>query len=116
MEEIITSLLVLIIILLFVNLYSNTTKQVPVEVQPVEVVTEVKEPEAPLPYWVWYGQPWYTPVYTSPYWFYDVPFYGPITGGSYQKAWGQHTRPGRGHPGPAMGGSTGVAHGGGGGH
>jgi hypothetical protein len=113
----ITILLLLIIIILLIILYKNNISLASKE-QPVEIITTVEEPQEPqnpLPYWVWYGQPWYTPVYTSPYWFYDVPFYGPITGGSYQQAWGRHTRPGRGHPGPAMGGSTGVAHGGGGG-
>jgi hypothetical protein len=117
MENLSVFLLILIAVLLVygILILKQTQQSSEVSIQPVEVVTEVKEPEKPLPYWVWYGQPWYTPVYTSPYWFYDVPFYGPITGGSYQQAWGQHTRPGRGHPGPAMGGSTGVAHGGGGG-
>jgi hypothetical protein len=105
---------VIIIIILLIIIYQNTMRQkeqTTIDIQPVEVITETKT-ESPLPYWVWYGQPWYTPVYMNPYWLYDAPFYGPITGGSY----GHHTRPGRGHPGPAMGGSTGVAHGGGGGH
>lgn len=88
----------------------------------ITVVTEKKEEESqpqmqsPLPYWVYYGQPSYWPVYLSPYWFYDVPYYGPITGGSY-KPWGPGGRTsyrpahwsGRG------GGHSGVAVGGGGG-
>jgi hypothetical protein len=99
-----------------------------------EVVTIISEKEketepqiqSPLPYWVYYGQPSYWPVYLSPYWFYDVPYYGPITGGSY-KPWGPsgHSmyRPahwagrGGGHSGVAVGGGGGGGgHGGHGGH
>jgi hypothetical protein len=90
-----------------------------------EVITIVAEKEEPkqqplLPYWVYYGQPSYWPVYLSPYWFYDVPYYGPITGGSY-KPWGPAGRSsyrpahwagrGGGHSGVAVGGGGG-GHGG----
>jgi hypothetical protein len=34
----------------------------------------------PLPYWTAYGLPEYWPTVLSPYWYYDVPFTGPITG------------------------------------
>ncbi len=36
--------------------------------------------EQPLPYWTAYGLPEYWPTVLSPYWYYDVPFTGPITG------------------------------------
>jgi hypothetical protein len=82
----------------------------------ITIVTEKKEEpqmQSPLPYWVYYGQPSYWPVYLSPHWFYDVPYYGPITGGSY-KPWGPSRRNmyrpahwagrGGGHSGVAVGG------------
>lgn len=119
MENFTVLLLLLIVVLLAYNILTMKQTQTELRTQPVEIITET-QPESPLPYWVWYGQPWYTPTYLSPYWFYDVPYYGPITGGSYwPDRWRGHPgggHPGGGHPGPAMGGSTGVAHGGGGGH
>lgn len=93
----------------------------------VTIVTEKEEPQTQplLPYWMYYGQPSYWPVYLSPYWFYDVPYYGPITGGSY-KPWGSGGRSsyrpaywagrGGGHSGVAVGGGGSGASGGHGGH
>ncbi len=109
------SILLIILIALLTYILFQQKEQVIVKEEPVEVITQTREVPSPLPYWVWYGQPWNTPVYTSPYWFYDVPFYGPITGGDYRRPWG----PGghgsyRPHSG-GMGGHTGVAVGGGGG-
>lgn len=74
-----------------------------------EIQTKKEEPTrmtAPLPYWMYYGQPSYWPAYLSPYWYYDVPFNGPII-----KPWGpsgRHAyRPGHGpgYSGVAVGGS-----------
>ena len=84
--------------------------------QPVEITTtEV------APYWTQYGLPDYWPSYLSPYWYYDVPYYGPInnSGGYYRPRgpWaggrGNYAPHGWG-PGP-IGGHSGVAVGGGGG-
>jgi hypothetical protein len=83
-------------------------------------IIEKEKPEPLLPYWAYYGQPSYFPYYLSSYWLYDVPYYGPITGGSY-KPWG-HGRynmykpnhwsgRGFGHSGVAVGGGGG-GHGG----
>jgi uncharacterized membrane protein YgcG len=72
---------------------------------------------SPLPYWVYYGQPTYWPAYLSPYWYYDVPFNGPVS-----KPWGpsgRHSyRPGHGpgYSGVAVGGGGGGGGGGHGGH
>lgn len=108
----------------------NQPPQTTVEVVP-EVAPQVEVIEdRPLPYWTAYGLPNYWPVTLSPYWFYDVPFYGPITGywggydgvgasGGYRgrrekyapHGWGSGYR---GYSGVAVGGGGG-GHGGGGG-
>lgn len=78
----------------------------------LQTIKEEPTETTPLPYWVYYGQPSYWPVYLSPYWYYDVPFNGPIT-----KPWGPSGRRayrpvhGPGYSGVAVGGG-----GGGGGH
>ncbi len=92
--------------------------------QPVEIATV----QQPLPYWTQYGLPDYWPTYLSPYWYFDVPYYGPITGsGAYPtryKPWsggrgnymphGWGPGPIGGHSGVAVGGGGGGGHGGGG--
>lgn len=104
--------------ILTLNMYrrqSNVSKQEP----PIVIVNQ--EPERPLPYWTAYGLPEYWPSYLSPYWYYDVPYNGPITGsGGYYPP--RHQWSGsRGNYAPhgwgavPIGGASGVAVGGGGG-
>ena len=85
--------------------------------QPTQTIIKEVEVEPPVyPYWMYYGLPstWQRTI--PSYWFYDVPYYGPITGGSY-KPWGPHNYhkylPPQGN-GSRLG-YTGVAVGGGGG-
>jgi hypothetical protein len=110
-----------ILAVLFMKLYSSQTKTNQVEQQtpPVYVINETVE--QPLPYWTAYGLPEYWPSYLSPYWYYDVPYNGPITGsGGYypprhQWSGGRGAYAPHGWGGHPIGGSSGVAVGGGGG-
>lgn len=52
---------------------SLNRKTTPTQVQ--EVVDGVDQVP---PYWTMYGQPTYWPFYLSPYWYYGVPWSGPI--------------------------------------
>jgi hypothetical protein len=95
---------------------SNASEQEP----PIVIVNQ--EPERPLPYWTAYGLPEYWPSYLSPYWYYDVPYYGPITGTSgyypsrHQWSGGRANYMPHGWGGrQPIGGASGVAVGGGGG-
>ncbi len=54
---------------------SSSPNAVPVD-SPIESFCT----QTPLPYWTAYGLPEYWPTVLSPYWYYDVPFTGPITG------------------------------------
>lgn len=118
-------LLVVILVVLLVGIFlkqTMSTVQKEVDVIVPTTTTTTTDSDSVLPYWVYYGQPWYWPVYTDPYWLYDAPYYGPIVGGSYRnKPWGyggrQKYRPGHmgGHSGVAVGGGGG-GHGGGSGH
>ena len=97
----------------------------PVKKEIVEVVEEVP-PVPPAPYWTVYGLPTYWPFYLSPYWYYDVPWTGPInnpTRGYRRPLYAPHgARPGYtgvaaggfGGGGGGHGGSGGGGHGGGG--
>lgn len=89
----------------------------PVKKEVVEVIKEVP-PVPPAPYWSIYGLPTYWPFYLSPYWYYDVPLYGPInnpTRGYRRPLYAPHgARPG--YTGVAAGGFGGGGGGGGGGH
>jgi len=84
---------------------------------PDDVETSGTDELTPLPYWVAYGAPGYWPASLSPYWYYDVPWYGPINSpwGAYGRA---QYRPwhGPGYSGVAVGGGGGGGHGGHGGH
>ena len=94
--------------------------------QPVESPSVTIVDETPLPYWTAYGLPNYWPTYLSPYWMYDVPFYGPIGGGGsyyypdrqrqpYNPSWhGGRQGHGPGYSGVAVGGGGGGGRGGGG--
>lgn len=94
-----------------------TRSKQPAERPNKEVVEVVEEIPAPAPYWTVYGLPNYWPFYLSPYWYYDVPWYGPInnpTHGYRRPLYKPHgTRPG--YTGVAAGGFGGGG-GGGGGH
>ncbi len=118
-----TLLLIIFIVLVTILIITMYRRQLPVvsEQPSVYVVKDVVN-ETPLPYWTAYGLPEYWPSYLSPYWYYDVPYYGPITGTSgyypsrHQWAGSRanympHGWGGR-HP---IGGASGVAVGGGGG-
>lgn len=89
----------------------------PVKKEVVEVIKEVP-PVPPAPYWSVYGLPSYWPFYLSPYWYYDVPLYGPInnpTRGYRRPLYAPHgSRPG--YTGVAAGGFGSGGGGGGGGH
>lgn len=108
MDTIIVALLVaILVVILWTSLKSpQEPKVVYIEQRPDP------EPVVPAssvpPYWTMYGAPSYWPTYLSPYWFYDVPYTGPITGsGGYYRPHG----PRHGYSGVAVGGG-----GGGGGH
>jgi hypothetical protein len=125
MIELQTALLFIIVgLLVLIFLREPSQPQQQQQQQQVQKVDIVQEPEydtGVLPYWVYYGQPSYWPAYLSPYWYYDVAYGGPITGGSY-KPWGPGGRGGYrphsggigGHSGVAVGGGGGGGHGGGG--
>ncbi len=79
-----------------------------------EVVEVIQEPSI-LPYWTSYDPGYgYWPRWMDSYWLNYIPYYGPITGGSYYSPWGGG---GRHHyiPRHGYGGYSGVAVGGGGG-
>ena len=108
MEVIVVGILILIF---FILLWSSIRQ--PQEPKVIYIESRPEPDPAPsispvLPYWTLYGSPSYWPTYLSPYWFYDVPFTGPITGrGGYYRPHG----PRYGYSGVAVGGG-----GGGGGH
>ncbi len=85
-----------------------------------DTTTVVPVTETPLPYWTAYGLPEYWPSYLSPYWYYDVPYYGPITGTSgyypsrHQWSGGRANYMPHGWGRTPIGGASGVAVGGGG--
>ena len=98
----------------------NASQSPDVQIYPTETVID----QTPGPYWWWYGLPQSYPVYLSPYWFYDVPYRGPITGSDYYprpKQWyggrGGYAPhgPRPGYSGVSVGGGGG-GFGGGGGH
>jgi hypothetical protein len=104
-------LILLIIILIFRGPIRESTTYYPIqqenrspEVQRVDIIET-----NPLPYWTAYSPSYaYWPQWMSPYWYYDVPYYGPITGRSnYIKPWG--------YSGKSVGGGGGGGHGGHGG-
>ena len=105
MEVIIISILILI---LFVILWSSLRQPQEPKVIYIEPKPEPEPSISPvLPYWTLYGTPTYWPTYLSPYWFYDVPFTGPITGrGGYYRPHG----PRFGYSGVAVGGGGGGHH------
>jgi hypothetical protein len=88
----------------------------------VEKPVEVQTTTEVAPYWTQYGLPEYWPSYLSPYWYYDIPYYGPITGTSgyypprHQWSGGRANYMPHGWGGHPIGGASGVAVGGGGGH
>lgn len=105
----------------FVGIYGyQMLRPRPVKREIVEVVQEAPV----LPYWTSYDPGYgYRPRWMDSYWLNYVPFYGPITGASSYSPW-YHGRPhylpnhwdsGYKRGGP-MGGHSGVAVGGGGGH
>jgi hypothetical protein len=109
-ELLIGVLLTAILVILVMNVMKQPS-------EPKVVVIEQPQQQQPdppvltstvLPYWTMYGAPSYWPTYLSPYWFYDVPFGGPITGsGGYYRPHG----PRHGYSGVAVGGGGG-GHGG----
>ena len=89
--------------------------------EPIVVSTSGTDTLTPLPYWVAYGAPGYWPYSMSPYWYYDVDWYGPPSnvqwvGPSPWIGGRDHYRPGHG-PGYSgvAGGGFGSGHGGHGG-
>jgi hypothetical protein len=112
-ELLLASLLVgilLVVSLLFLRPLPQSQRQ-------PEVVEVVREPEV-QPYWTVYGSPTYWPFYLSPYWYYGVPWGGPIQGGGYDRRglYAPHG-PRPGYTGVSVGGGGGGGHGGGhGGH
>ena len=54
---------------------------------PYKVETSGMDTLTPLPFWAKYSYPTYWSSVTSPYWFYDIPRYGPI-----EKPWGPGSR------------------------
>lgn len=79
-----------------------------------EIMEVVQEPQV-APYWTMYGQPTYWPFYLSPYWYYGVPYTGPIqnpTRGYRRDLYRPHG-PRPGYTGVSTGGAGG-GHGGGG--
>ena len=105
---------ILLVVILAVVLWSTLRAPQEPKVVYIEPRPEPTPEPAVLPYWTLYGAPSYWPTYLSPYWFYDVPFTGPITGsGGYYRPHG----PRHGYSGVAVGGGGGGGHGGGhGGH
>ena len=99
------------------SLWMRSKEPEPVKTEIVEVVKEVP-PVPPAPYWTVYGLPTYWPFYLSPYWYYDVPWTGPInnpTRGYRRPLYAPHG-PRPGYTGVAAGGfGGGGGHGGGGG-
>jgi hypothetical protein len=99
-------------------------RQVPQRQQTRDVVEVVRE-QPVAPYWTMYSPGYdYWPRWMDSYWLNYVPFYGPITGGSYsQWSGGRHNYlpnhwggMGHGHSGVAVGGGGGHGGGGGGHH
>jgi hypothetical protein len=113
METLQAILLALVGAFVGIFLYLTARKSAPVQ---KEIVQIVEEPRV-LPYWTAYSPGYdYWPRYIDSYWLNYVPFYGPITGGSY-KPWGPgghhsyrpHYWDGRstGHSGVSVGGGGG---------
>jgi hypothetical protein len=109
-----TLIVILLVAILGAVLWSSLKAPQEPKVIYIEQRPEPEPEPAVLPYWTMYGAPSYWPTYLSPYWFYDVPFTGPITGsGGYYRPHG----PRHGYSGVAVGGGGGGGgHGGHGGH
>ncbi len=122
MDGVIGILFLLLGAFIGVLIYRSRNQPTTIVREVVEQPVEIRTTESPLPYWTHYGLPDYWPTYLSPYWYFDVPYYGPITGsGGYYRPhspWaggrGNYAPHGWGGHGP-IGGHSGVAVGGGGG-
>lgn len=111
-----TLLLVLLTVVLafWVGTLYTSRKQIQTQDAAQVPTVIVEESPPPLPYWTAYGLPTYWPTYLSPYWYFDMPWYGPIN--SPWAGGRDRYRPGHGpgYSGVAGGGfGSGSGHGGG---